>query len=105
MGPKSKKGKKGGEDEGPAETADSAEHKALKLEGVRLQTLLVKEENDFNEYQQQRERLNYFWIVEKKSLEDKRAQLRNKEREQQDLEEKHQVEIKIYKQRLKHLLH
>lgn len=104
MGPK-KGGKKKDEEEAVGETADSAEHKALKLEGVRLQALLVKEENDFNEYQQQRERLNYFWIVEKKSLEDKRAQLRNKEREQQDLEEKHQVEIKIYKQRLKHLLH
>lgn len=39
--------------------------------------------------------LNYFWIVEKKKLEDKRAELRNKERERQDLEEKHQVEIKV----------
>lgn len=48
--------------------------------------------------------LNYFWIVEKKKLEDRRADLRNKEREVQDLEEKHQVEIKVYKQRVKHLL-
>jgi hypothetical protein len=44
--------------------------------------------------------LNYFWIVEKKRLEDKRSELRNKDRELQDLEEKHQVEIKTYKQRL-----
>ncbi len=51
------------------------------------------------------EKLNYFWIVEKKKLEDKRAELRNKEREMQDLEEKHQVEIKVYKQRVKHLLY
>ena len=36
---------------------------------------------------------------------DKKADLRNKERELQDLEEKHQVEIKIYKQRVKHLLY
>ena len=63
------------------------------------------EERDFNEFQQQREKLNYFWIVEKKKLEDKKAELRNKERELQDLEEKHQVEIKIYKQRVKHLLY
>ena len=62
-------------------------------------------ERDFNEFQQQREKLNYFWIVEKKKLEDKKAELRNKERELQDLEEKHQVEIKIYKQRVKHLLY
>jgi hypothetical protein len=42
--------------------------------------------------------------VEKKNLEDKKADLRNKERELQDLEEKHQVIIKTYKQRVKHLL-
>jgi hypothetical protein len=44
----------------------------------------------------QQEKLNYFWIVEKKKLEDKRAELRNKEREMQDIEEKHQVEIKVH---------
>jgi hypothetical protein len=53
----------------------------------------------------QQGQLNYFWIVEKKNLEDKKAELRNKERELQDLEEKHQVEIKVYKQRVKHLLY
>lgn len=41
------------------------------------------------------EKLNYFWIVEKKKIEDLKASLRNKERESQDLEEKHQVEIKV----------
>lgn len=48
--------------------------------------------------------MSYFWIIEKKRLEDKKAELRNKDRELQDLEEKHQVIIKIYKQRVKHLL-
>ncbi len=38
-------------------------------------------------------------------MEDKKAELRNKEREIQDLEEKHQEEIKVYKQRVKHLLY
>jgi len=106
MGPKAKKGKKDGEStEVVAETADQAEWKTLKTEADRLHKLSKKEEHDFNEFQQQREKLNYFWIVEKKRLEDKRVELRNKDRELQDLEEKHQVEIKIYKQRLKHLLH
>ena len=50
------------------------------------------------------DQINYFWIVEKKSLEDKKTDRRNKERELQDLEEKHQVEIKVYKQSVKHLL-
>jgi hypothetical protein len=106
MGPKKKGGKKAdGETEVVAETADQAEWKQLKNEADRLHKLTKKEEHDFNEFQQQREKLNYFWIVEKKKLEDKRVELRNKERELQDLEEKHQVEIKIYKQRLKHLLY
>ena len=38
-------------------------------------------------------------------MEDKKAELRNKERELQDLDEQHQVTIKVYKQRVKHLLH
>lgn len=106
MGPKKGKGKKKAEEaeEADANNADQTEWNALKTEADRLYKLTQKEEHDFNEFQQQREKLNYFWIVEKKKLEDKRADLRNKERELQDLEEKHQVEIKIYKQRLKHLL-
>lgn len=87
------------------ETPDQAEWRTLKTEADRLHKITKKEEHDFNEFQQQREKLNYFWIVEKKKLEDKKVELRNKERELQDLEEKHQVEIKIYKQRLKHLLY
>lgn len=63
-----------------------------------------KEEIAFSAFQQEKEKINYFWIVAKKELEDRKAELRNKEREIQDLEEKHQVEIKVYKQRVKHLL-
>jgi chromosome segregation ATPase len=100
MGPK--KGKKAEEAE---ETPDQLEWKQLKTEADRLHKATKKEEHDFNEFQQAREKLNYFWIVEKKRVEDLRAKLRNKERELQDLEEKNQVEIKLYKQRLKHLLH
>lgn len=48
--------------------------------------------------------MNYFWIVGKKEMEDKQAELRNKERELQDLKEKHEIEVKIYKQRVKHLM-
>ena len=106
-GGKKKGGKKaaeGGEAEG-AGGADEQERKALAEEAKRLFALTKKEEEEFNEFQQQREKLNYFWIVEKKNLEDKKSELRNKERELQDLEEKHQVEIKVYKQRVKHLLY
>ncbi|CAM9470080.1 unnamed protein product [Ectocarpus sp. 4 AP-2014] len=107
-----KKGGKGKKDKKPKDAVgeavnevEEAERKALTLEADRVFKRTVKEDHDFNEFQQQREKLNYFWIVEKKNLEDKRAELRNKERELQDIEEKHQVEIKIYKQRVKHLLY
>lgn len=97
MPPKSNKtGKKKKADNaggGDLETADQAEWKNLKAEADRLHKQSKKEEHDFNEFQQQREKLNYFWIVEKKKLEDKRAELRNKERELQDLEEKHQASV------------
>merc|ERR1712232_664414 len=51
----------------------------------------------------EREKINYFWIVEKKTLTEKQADLRNKEREYQDKEERQQIELKMFQQRLKHL--
>lgn len=106
MGPKKgKKEKKGGKSGGSKKAAarddkdSSKENEAERLELVKqAKTLLEmtkKEEQAFNEFQQQREKINYFWIVEKKNFEDRKAELRNKERERQDLEEKHQVEIKV----------
>ena len=48
------------------------------MEADRIFKQTVKEDRDFNEFQQQREKLNYFWIVEKKNVEDKKAELRNR---------------------------
>lgn len=110
MGPKKAKKEKKGKKAAADTTSDAdREKEAERLELVRQAKALLdmtrKEEQAFNEFQQQREKLNYFWIVEKKNFEDRKAELRNKERERQDLEEKHQVEIKVYKQRVKHLLY
>ena len=55
-------------------------------------------------YNDERIRISYFWMVGKKEHEDRDAELRNKERESQDLKEKHQIEVKIYMQRLMHLM-
>lgn len=46
-----------------------------------------------------------FWEISKKELEDRRAELRNKDREMEEMEERHAVEIKVYKQKVKHLLY
>jgi len=61
------------------------------------------EETAFHQFLMEREKINYFWIVEKKTLSERQADLRNKEREYQDLEERQQIELKMFQQRLKHL--
>lgn len=38
-------------------------------------------------------------------MEEKKAELRNKDREMEDAEEQHQIEVKVYKQKVKHLLY
>jgi hypothetical protein len=43
--------------------------------------------------------------MEKKKRDDLKMLFRNKLRQKQDLEEKHAFELKIYKQKVKHLLH
>lgn len=105
-----KKGKKKKDDKSASTTANAnnpEEQERKKMVTVKKHLYLEtqKEEKNYNEHQQQREKIHYFWIVAKKNLEDKKAELRNKEREMQDLEEKHQVILKRYKQRVKHLLH
>lgn len=51
------------------------------------------------------DKINAFWEISKKDLDDKKADLRNKDREMEEMEERHQVEIKVYKQKVKHLLY
>ena len=51
------------------------------------------------------DKINTFWEITKKELDDRKAELRNKDREAEELEERHQVEIKVYKQKVKHLLY
>ena len=41
------------------------------------------------------DKINHFWVVAKKELEDRKSKLRNLDREIQDLEEKQGVEIKV----------
>ena len=69
------------------------------------QEQLVKEQEERNYFQLERDKIMTFWEITKKELEDKKAELRNKDREMEELEERTQVEIKVYKQKVKHLLY
>ena len=95
----------------PENTGDGADDivsddykKAFRTELRALDKSIAHEDSLAFMYNDERIRISYFWMVGKKELEDKEAELRNKEREHQDLKEKHQIEIKIYMQRLMHLM-
>jgi len=53
----------------------------------------------------ERDKINTFWEITKRQLDETKAQLRNKDREIEEVEEQHTVEIKVYKQKVKHLLY
>ncbi|KDR18764.1 growth arrest-specific protein 8 [Zootermopsis nevadensis] len=69
----------------------------------RLQEEMEREREERNFFQLERDKLRTFWEITKQQLEESRAELRNKDREIEEAEERHQVEIKVYRQKVKHL--
>jgi len=69
-----------------------------------LKQELHKEQEERNYFQLESSRVITFWHITKKDLEDKKAELRNKDREMEEMEERHHVEIKVYRQKVKNLL-
>jgi len=61
----------------------------------RLREELDREREERNYFQLERDKVNTFWEITKRQLEEKRAELRNKDREMEDNEERHQIEIKV----------
>jgi hypothetical protein len=72
---------------------------------LKLRDELDKEREERNFYQLERDKINTFWEITKRQLEETNARLRNKDREMEEVEEQHTVEIKVYKQKVKHLLY
>lgn len=70
-----------------------------------LQKEKEQEMRDRNYFQLERDKVTAFWEITKKDLEESRAQLRNKDRLLEEQEERHQVEMKVYKQKVRHLLY
>lgn len=62
---------------------------------VRLREEVDREREERNFFQLERDKVNTFWEITKRQLEEHKATVRNKERELEDAEEKHQVEIKV----------
>jgi len=66
---------------------------------------IVMEREYRHYYQLDRDKIMAFSDITKKEIEDIQAEVRNKEREKEEQDERHQVEIKVYKQKLRHLLY
>ena len=61
--------------------ADESYKKSLRIEIRSPIAEIEKQDNFTGLYNDERLRINYFWLVAKKEREDKQAELRNKERE------------------------
>eukprot|EP00755_Sulcionema_specki_P037813 Sspe_Gene.109696::Locus_89859_Transcript_1_1_Confidence_1.000_Length_594::g.109696::m.109696 len=100
----STKKKKGGKKapEVKAEEPDQADM-ARQLEDLTV--ALEKAKKLRNYFQTERDKIQKFWEISLKNLECAKFELRNADREIEECEEKHQVEMKVYKQKVRHLLY
>ncbi|CAF0736920.1 unnamed protein product [Brachionus calyciflorus] len=110
MPPKSKKGKKGKAKKNTPTVIEGISTEEMTKEQLEQHIVSIREELDRereerNYFQLERDKINTFWEITKRQLEEKKAELRNKDREMEDSEERHQVEIKVMKQKVKHLLY
>ncbi|XP_061670130.1 dynein regulatory complex subunit 4 isoform X2 [Syngnathoides biaculeatus] len=71
---------------------------------VMLREELDREREERNYFQLERDQVRTFWDVTKEHLEEAVAQLRNEEKKIEEDEGRHLLEIKVYKQKMKHLL-
>nr|VZI26537.1 unnamed protein product [Spirometra erinaceieuropaei] len=100
--PKNKKGKKGTVIHGVC-TTDMTKEEIEKFV-ILLREELDKERTERNMLSLERDKLTTFWQLTKRQCEEARAMLRKKERELEDAEERHQMEMRIYRQKVKHML-
>lgn len=100
-------GKKKGGKKKEEEATDFATDEMVQMKmSLRLMKQeVVNEKKLLNDFQQQKEKIEKFWTMERKKRDDLKMLFRNKLRQKQDLEEKHSFELKVYKQKVKHLLH
>jgi myosin heavy subunit len=106
------KGKKGGKKGGGTKTPTmvdgiSAEEMTPEqlIEHIgRIKEELEREREERNFFQLERDKIHTFWEITRRQLEERKAEIRNKDREMEEAEERHQVEIKVYKQKAKQLL-
>eukprot|EP00756_Hemistasia_phaeocysticola_P023844 Hpha_TRINITY_DN15915_c6_g1::TRINITY_DN15915_c6_g1_i1::g.73326::m.73326/K19942/GAS8; growth arrest-specific protein 8 len=90
-----------------AEAQRSAHQEEMERQNQRdeVATTLERAKKLRNYFQMERDKVAKFWEISCKQLECSKYELMNQDREIEDMEEKHQVEMKVYKQKVRHLLY
>ncbi|XP_012281371.2 growth arrest-specific protein 8 [Orussus abietinus] len=102
MGPKKKE--KGVDSVDGVDTS-KMNREQLELYSRKILEEMEREREERNFFQLERDKLRTFWEITRNQLEEARATIRNKEREKEELTEKHEAELKLYKQKVKHLMY
>uniref|UniRef100_A0A8C3AXX8 Dynein regulatory complex subunit 4 n=1 Tax=Cyclopterus lumpus TaxID=8103 RepID=A0A8C3AXX8_CYCLU len=71
---------------------------------VRLREELDREKEERNYFQLERDKIHTFWEITDSKLEEVKAEKKNFDTDIEEDEGRHQVEVKVYKQKMKHLL-
>ncbi|XP_029155149.1 dynein regulatory complex subunit 4-like [Nylanderia fulva] len=103
MPPKKAKGKTTDNVDGVDTTKMNREQ--LEIYAHKILEEMEREREERNFFQLERDKLRTFWEITRHQLDEARATVRNKEREKEELAEKHEAELKLYKQKVKHLMY
>ncbi|XP_029354836.1 dynein regulatory complex subunit 4-like [Echeneis naucrates] len=85
-------------------TKDEMSKEQLEEHIVRLREELDREREERNYFQKERDIIHTYWEITDRQLEEVKAELQNLEKDIEMDEGRHQIEIKVYKQKMKHLL-
>ncbi|KAG7190574.1 hypothetical protein KM043_006666 [Ampulex compressa] len=103
MGPKKAKSKQVDSVDGIDTTKMNREQ--LEIYANKILEEMEREREERNFFQLERDKLRTFWEITRQQLDEASATIRNKEREKEELAEKHEAELKLYKQKVKHLMY
>nr|XP_014285640.1 growth arrest-specific protein 8 [Halyomorpha halys] len=110
MGQKKKGGKSSKGGKGTGGVVDGVPMADMSREQLEKFTLRIKDElererEERNFFQLERDKLRTFWEITRQQQDESKAEIRNKERELEEADEKHEAEIKAFNEKIKHLVY
>ncbi|XP_029987142.1 dynein regulatory complex subunit 4 [Sphaeramia orbicularis] len=85
-------------------TKDEMTKEQLEEHIARLREELDREREERNYFQLERDKIQTFWDITERQLKEAKAELTNLDRDVDEDQKHHQIETKVYKQKMKHLL-